>query len=241
MRTRVLLVVPLALALAGPAVARADSPASVRVKSCKTGARPDDRSARYEARMRSVSGSVRMALRFKLLVQEQGDEARRSVSIDKLNTWHRSHRGVTRYVYSQTVKHLRPGASYRMQVRFRWYDDRGNVIKTAKRLSRECVQDAPLPKLNVESVGLADGLAPGKSVYTVSVANTGRGPAESFSVTLFVDGALADSGTVDRLEPGESTTVHLNGPTCVRLRAVVDRERAVAETVEDDNALTAAC
>ena len=240
MRTRLLLVVPLALALAGPAVARADSPASVRVKSCKSGTRPRDRSATYEARMHSVSGSVRMALKFKLLVQEEG-EARRSIYIDKLNTWHRSREGVTRYVYSQTVTHLKPGASYRMQVRFRWFDKHGNVIKTTKRTSGACVQDAPLPNLTIESVSLADGVTPGTSVYTVAVGNAGRGPAENFSVALFVDGALADSATVDRLDPGDSATFHLHGPTCGRLRAVVDREHAVAETVEDDNALAASC
>jgi hypothetical protein len=242
MRTRVLIPsLLLALALAAPAAARAESHAGVHVTKCKTGSRAKDRSATYKAWMSSVSGSERMAMRFKLMVHEPGKDGAQSVAISKLATWHKSHSGVARYVYSQTVKKLKRGSSYRMRVKFRWYDADGKVIKRATRESSACVQDGARPNLMVSSVSVLPGPAPGTAIYAVSVENTGHGVAEVFSVAMFVDGALADSRTIDRLAPGESATVYLNGPTCSRFRAVADREQVVAETNEDDNALASRC
>jgi hypothetical protein len=241
MRTPVLLALLLAAALGGPAVARADGPASVHVTQCKTGARPKDRSATYKSWMRAVPSAERMAVRFKLVVQRPGDESPRSVSNSKLSVWHTSHAGVTKYVYSQTIKRLSPGSSYRTRVRFRWYDSSGNVIKSAKRLSGACVQNGALPNLTVEAVRVSPGPSPGTAVYGVSIGNIGQGVALGFSVEMIVDGALADSRTVDRLDPGASTTIEMNGPACSRLRAVVDREQALPETVEADNSLQSPC
>jgi hypothetical protein len=233
----------LAAGLCGPTAAAAnpDAPAGVHVSRCKTGPRPKDRHATYKAWMRAVPGSVRMAMRFKLVVKQDGVDGQQPLSNSDLSVWHRSHYGVTRYVYSQTVKRLQPGSSYRVRVQFRWYDSSGQVIESAKRWSGACVQDAALPNLRVSSVLVTPGPSPGTAIYGVSVRNTGGGAAEAFSTALFVDGALADSRTVDHLDPGATTTVQLNGPTCRQLRAVVDREHAVAETVEDDNALRSSC
>jgi hypothetical protein len=241
MRVRVLLTALLALALAGPAAARADAPASVHVSSCKTGSQPKQRSATYKAWMRSVPDSVRMGMHFKLVVHQAGQKSASALSDPKLSVWHRSHRGVTRYVYSQTVKKLSPGSSYRTLVKFRWYDANGNVIKRAKRRSGACVQNGALPNLMVSAVSVSPGPSAGTAVYGVSIGNTGEVAALGFSVGLFADGALADSRTIDQLGPGESTTIELNGPTCTRLSAVVDREHAVPETVEDDNTLHSRC
>lgn len=241
MPKRVLLALALALALAVPAAADAHLPASVKVTSCKTGSRPGDRRATYEARMHAVDGTARMGLRFKLVVQEAGQQTRRSVSTPELSSWHKSHHGVTRYVYSQTVKNLHPGASYRAKVSYRWYDDQGNVIKHTTRTSGECVQDGPLPNLSVLSITPSQGPTAGTSVYSVAVANSGKGSATAFDVALFVDGALADSRRIDELAPGEVTTVNMNGPSCYRVRAVADPDHAVAEANEQDNSLGFPC
>jgi CARDB protein len=182
-----------------------------------------------------------MAMRFKLEVQTPGQSSAQPVSNSKLSTWHSSRAGVTKYVYSQTVKKLEPGSSYRMRVKFRWFDSSGNVIKRATRKSGTCVQDGERPNLVVSAVSAFPGPAAGTAIYAVSIANRGGGPADAFNVALFVDGGLADSRAIDRLEPGESATIDLNGPTCQRVRAVVDAEQTVAETSEDDNALTSTC
>jgi len=240
MRSRILCAFVLALALAAPAAARADGPASVHLKECTTGSDPSQRSATYKAWMHSVPGSVRMALRFRLIARYPGHRPQ-AVGSSKLSKWHRSHSGVTRYGYKQTVKELAAAGSYRAVVRFRWYDADHNVIRRAKRVSEACVQKGELPNLVIAGVHIAPGMAPGSSVYRVSFANTGKGDAEDFTVALFVDGALADSRRIARLDAGEHATVDLNGPRCRRLRAVVDRENAVPETNETDNSYKSRC
>ena len=126
-------------------------------------------------------------------------------------------------------------------MRFRWYDADHNVIRRAKRVSEACVQKGELPNLVVTRVHIAPGMAPGSSVYRVSFANAGKGDAEDFTVALFVDGALADSRRIARLDAGEHAAMDLNGPRCHRLRAVVDRENAVPETNETDNSYKSRC
>lgn len=242
MRTRTALVLALVLALAAPAVARADdAPASAHVARCKTGPRPGDRYATFKSWMRAVPGSSRMAVRFRLEVRGPGQTTPQPFEDAELEQWHHSHTGVAKYLYSQTVRHLRSGSSYRVRVQFRWYDSDGHVIQRATRHSGECVEDNALPNLKVTSVSESLGPVSGTSTYGVSVTNNGRGAAAPFSVAVIVDGALADSRTVPGLAPGQSTYVELNGPNCRRFRGVVDRENIVPETVEDDNSLASSC
>jgi CARDB len=241
MRTRLPLALLLAVGLAAPAAARAEKVAGVHVSKCKTGTRAKDRSATYKGWVRAVPGSERMAMRFKLVVQSPGQSSGRALSNTKLNSWHTSHAGVTKYVYSQTVRKLEPGSSYRMRVKFRWLDSSGNVIKRATHQSGSCVQDGARPNLVVSALSAFPGPAAGTAIYAVSIANRGDGPAEAFNLALFVDGGLADSRAIDRLEPGETATIDLNGPACKRVSAVVDVAETVAETAEDDNTLTSSC
>jgi 3-oxoacyl-[acyl-carrier protein] reductase len=73
------------------------------------------------------------------------------------------------------------------------------VIRHTTRTSDECVQDGPLPNLSVVSLTRSPGPTAGTSVYSVAVANSGKASAPAFDVALYVDGALADSRTVDEL------------------------------------------
>jgi hypothetical protein len=245
MRTRtadITLLALAAVALGAPAAAHAGSlpPAFVHVTDCQTGSKGAHRRATYHARMRAVPGTARMAMRFQLRERFAGHGAQ-ALSAPALKKWRRSRPGVARFGYSQTVKNLAPGGSYRMVVRYRWYDDSGHVILRARRVSGACVENGSLPNLVVSAVKVAPGSTPGTAGYSVSIGNVGKGPAENFSVALILDGALADSRTVERLEAGETATIDMNGPVCHRLRAVVDSEDTVPETIEDDNGLGARC
>jgi archaellum component FlaF (FlaF/FlaG flagellin family) len=240
MRIRLSLAFLIVAALAVPAAASAKGPASVHLKSCTTGDRPSERKATFKSWMHSIPGSARMAVRFKLLSRTTGRSAQRVEGPQALNTWHRSHTGVTRYVYSQTIKKLEQGTSYRMVVRYRWYDANGEIIKRAKRTSHECVQTGDLPNLIVAGVTY-DPSEVGTWHYGVTVKNKGKALAENFVVTLFVDGAVVDERTVELLDAGESTTVELNGPPCIHLRAIADYEDTVTEKHEDDNSFSSTC
>jgi CARDB len=239
MRTRILTALTLAIALAAPAAADAAPTAAVHLTKCRTGAEPEQRHATYRAQMHSISGSVRMGLRFELVERRPGHPAQ-LIRDKKLNAWHRSHEGVVKYNYKQKIRQLSPGGSYRTRVKFRWYDADGKVIKRATRTSKACKQTGGLPNLVVSSVSFSEGPS-GTMDYTVSIGNTGESPAEDFKVTLFVDGAVVDERTVDRLGAGDSESIQLNGPACRTVRAVVDRDHQVVESVEDDNSLKTTC
>lgn len=229
-----------AVALLAPGSASAATAAGVHVKSCQTGSQPSQRKASFHAEMRSIHATSRMALRFDLIQHVPGADAE-AVSAPRLRSWRRSRPGVTRFGHLQKIKGLDPGTSYRVRVQFRWYDASGRVIKKASRSSGWCNEDGDLPNLSITAVKISPGAKPGTALYTVSVANEAKGVARDFDVALIVDGALADRGTVDRLEGGETASVKLNGPTCHRLRTVVDADDTQPETVEEDNVFRSRC
>ena len=240
MRIRLTAAVVILAALALPAAAGAKGPAAIHLTSCETGDRPSERKATFKSWMHAVAGTERMAVKFKLVSRTSGRSAQRVEGPDSLNTWHRSRAGVTRYVYSQTVKKLEQGTSYSMVVRYRWYDANGGVIKHAKRTSHECVQNGDLPNLVIAGVTYDPSEIPTWH-YRVTVKNKGKSLAENFVVTLVVDSAVADERTVESLAAGESTDVELNGPPCLHLRAIADSEKTVTERHEDDNTFTSTC
>lgn len=226
--------------LALPAAAAAKGPASVHVKSCRTGAHASDRKATFKAWMRAVHGTSRMSLRFSLVGRRPGRSAEHVDAPAKLRRWHTSHEGVVRYGYSQTVKRLEQGTSYRMVVHFRWYDADGHTIKRAKRTSGDCDQLSDLPNLVLAGITIDNG--PETTHYGVSVRNKGDAAAGSFVVKLIVDGALVNKQTVDGLDPGTTTVVEFNGPPCeTHFRAVADSHHDIVESDEDDNASSGAC
>jgi hypothetical protein len=238
MRFRVLPALVTLILLALPAAAGARGPAAVHLKQCTTGAKASERRATFKAWMHAVPGSARMAVRFKLVSQDLGQGAQRVEGPTELNVWHRSHHGVTRYAYSQTVKKLAQNTSYRMVVRYRWYDGNGEVIKRAKRTSDECVERGDLPNLIVPAVAIPSEGTPN---YIVTVKNKGKSVAENFTVTLIIDGALVDERTVESLDAGDRVFVEFNGPPCLRVRAVADADETVAERNENDNSFSSEC
>jgi len=210
----------------------------VHLKSCKTGDEARDRKATFKAWMHTVPGAERMAVRFKLVSRRPDTGVQRAEPIDALKVWHRSRKGVTKYTYSQTVKRLAKGTSYRMVVRYKWLDSGGNVIKRAKRTSDECVQRGDLPNLIVPAVAITSDTTPS---YIVTVKNKGQAVAENFTVTLTIDGALVDERTIERLEAGERVVVEFNGPPCLRVQAMADAEQDVTERNENDNSFSSEC
>ena len=230
-----------ALSLAALAAPAAAATPAAKVVDCRTGKLPELRLAVFEGRMKAVKGTSRMQMRFELLERTPGADQPQAVKVPNLTPWRRSRAGVRAFTYAQTVKGLSSGVTYSSRVHFRWLNSAGKVIRTEERESGTCVQDGALPNLVLGSVKSAPGQVEGTAVYTLQVGNTGQGPAESVTVSLFADGAHIDTRTIDGLKPGEFTAVRFTGPFCRRLRAVVDRGATVPETVEEDNELRARC
>jgi CARDB protein len=229
-----------ACALTPAADARAAT-TMLKVRSCQVGDTAKERQATFYARMHAVKGTKQMSMRF-TLINRAGAGPPTVVDNPAFVHWRKSRPGVKSYGYAQSVAGLEEGGIYAVQVRFRWKDARGHVVHTLKRTSGVCRQQGELPNLTVTRVSAKRGDASGTEVYGVEVTNAGRGDARAVQVDLFVDGAAADSSTLDLLKAGETTTVSFSGPLCRRgLRMVVDRRDKVVETNEDDNALRASC
>jgi hypothetical protein len=214
---------------------------SVKVTACQTGSTPEARLATFEGKMSAVKGTARMAMRFQLIEVTPGNASAHAIPDPKLSQWRRSNKGVKQFTYDQTVNGLHSGVTYVSLVHFRWFDAKGKVIKRAQQRSGKCVQDGDLPNLVLTSVSSSPGETPGTALYTIAVNNSGQGDSPAFEVTLIVDGKVADSRRVDGLQAGDGTTLKVTGPSCSRLRAVVDRGGTVSETVKDDNELRSRC
>jgi hypothetical protein len=232
----------IALLLALPGSAEAASPATVKVVGCVPALDQGLRSATFEARMRASRGSDRMQVRFMLQVRDDALLPRwRRVVAPGFDLWLSSDTGVRRYTYDRTVQNLKASASYRTVVRFRWLDDAGRTLRTAKLTSGTCRQPDMRPNLVPLRVDVVPGAAEEEPArYLVTLRNAGRTAAGPFAVALD-SGPRAD---VLGVAAGETQVVTLTGPACAAgapLSVTLDPDALIDERVEHDNVLDAAC
>jgi hypothetical protein len=233
------LLLPAAPATAGttkPPVEPGKAAAAVKLAECVPALEAQDRSATFEARMRALSGSERMQLRFTLQVSEGVLPGWRRVAAPGLDQWLGSAPGVSRYSYSKTVLNLSAPAEYRTVVRFRWLDSAGETLKRARVTSRACRQPDMRPDLTPTRIERAAG-----GGYAVTLHNEGRTDAGPFALVL----STGESLDLPGLEAGEERVVTLPGaPLCAPgepLAATADATDAVDERDEADNSLATAC
>ena len=239
MHLRVVILTVALFAAFAPA-AGAALPAEVRVMSCSPWQPGEGGSVTYEARMRAVPKTARMALRFRMFEKVGEGEFRR---IGTKEPWHVSRPGVAAFVWDLRVNGLRNGAIYRAVVSYRWTNAQGEVIATARRRSAPCSQDGGLPNLRVAAIDVRRGEVEDTAVYRATIVNRGEAAARRVGVLLRVDGEVVDEVVViEALQPGESRVVTFNGPVCRnRLRVVVDPKDLIAETREEDNTRAPSC
>jgi hypothetical protein len=238
MRRRLLIapVLVAVLAVAATTASAGDAPASVRLKACSI----EDESALFVARMRQVSGSDRMWLRFRLL--EKGAAGFHVLKAPGLGRWRKSKPGVGAFSYRQAVRGLESGSLYRAQVDFRWYDASGNLILTARRRSPACRQYDVLPNLTATPTGRKATRQEGVVSYRVLVTNEGIAAATGVPVRLTVDGDVIDTVTIAALAPAERHVIAIQGPACKRtVKAEADPDGVIVESSEADNAHEVAC
>jgi hypothetical protein len=229
-----------AAALGAPPATAADSTARVALLSCGTGLDAGQRTAVYEGRMRRISGTRRMQMRFALQWRQSGAKRWSAIKAPGLGTWVSSNPGVKSYTFTKRIENLAAPASYRVVVRFRWLDARGHTIDSDQIVAKPCRQPDLRPNLvpkRVYSERIGD---PARRRYVVVVRNEGETEAGGFDVGF---GALAPAHVVD-LGPGVSTLVSFEAPRCdapANLTATVDRGALIDEADEDDNMLSVSC
>jgi hypothetical protein len=232
----------------GPAAAEAAAayaPASVKLADCVQTAVAGGRSATFEARARATAGSERMQVRFTLQARADAEGGGwRRVAHPALDEWLGSAPGVRKYSFTRTVRNLSAPAAYRAVVRFRWLDEEGDVLKSARAVSPVCRQPDLRPDLVATAVDVQAAADAGTSRYAVTVRNDGRTAAGAFSVGVRAGDLDLDELSLPGLAAGESRTVSITGPACVPgdpLNVTVDSGDEVDERGEDNNLLAATC
>jgi hypothetical protein len=165
------------------------------------------------------------------------------VSAKGFGVWRESRPRASAFHWEQNIEGLSHGATYRVVVRYRWYDAQGETILTARRRSTQCHRPAGLPNLRVAEIDTKPGEVEGTAVYKVTIANRGPAAAQNIGVLLRVDGEVVDEAEViNVLEPNETRTVTFNGPVCrERIRVVVDPKEVIDESHEGDNVRDPSC
>jgi CARDB len=186
----------------------------------------------FEGRMDAIPGAVRMQLRFRLEVSTPDVPEWTRVAVPGFSSVLTSNPNRTRFVYAKRVEALLAPAAYRVQVRFRWLDANGGVLRTTYLRSRPC--RLPDPRADLKPVGLTLGA---DARYDVAVRNAGRGAAAASTVTLVFPGGTTVSAPVPPMAAGVREDVFVNGPACAPGQSVAvtaDSGDAVDESDEDN-------
>ncbi|HEY7831730.1 MAG TPA: hypothetical protein VIC06_14300 [Solirubrobacteraceae bacterium] len=137
--------------LAAGVLAQAPAPAPApavmaSVEQCTPSVNQAERSATFVAQMTAVQGTQHMAMRIEVQERTPPDETFHTIVAPGLGMWRSSEPGVKVYKYVKELTNLAAPAAFRVQVHYRWLDNRGRVIKRAERRSPACLQPVDIPQ-----------------------------------------------------------------------------------------------
>jgi hypothetical protein len=113
---------------------------SATLEQCVSSAIPIQRSVTFTGQMVAVAGTQRMGMRIELQERIPGQAAFREVSAPGLGVWRSSETGVKIYRYVRQITSLSAPAVYRAVVHFRWFGEKGRVLRRAELRTARCVQ-----------------------------------------------------------------------------------------------------
>lgn len=237
----------LALAAALPATAQTpvlNLPIRAKLTDCHRGPLPADRYAVFVGQMPALKGTLHMWMRFDLYERPRGTGPWLPVvDVPTFGVWERSKAGKPGFIYTKRVDQLLAPASYRAVVRFRWYDAKGSLQRSARRTSTTCAQPDPRPDLTVGAVTAGDA-GGGNLRYVIRVSNEGRSDAAAFDTVLSVDGVAQPAVTVAGLPAGVTTRVVVVAPRCAAgssIQVALDPADVVDEIRERNNVAARPC
>jgi hypothetical protein len=233
--------------LAFPAAAQAQAPPlRVKLAACQSGPAATDRAATFVGSMPAVAGTRRMWMRFDLYARIPPATTFTAIKAPKLGVWQKSAPGrvSSGFVFTQRVQALTAPASFRAQVRFRWYGKGGKLLRSTTRTSATCKQPDQRPDLRAGTLDAVRGPLPDQATYALEVRNDGRTAAGAFDVLLAVGGVEQAPQRVGGLAPAQTTSVTFVAPRCVPGSTLVfelDAEDAVEESSEVDDLVERPC
>jgi hypothetical protein len=237
----------LAMLAAIPAAAQApvfNLPLKARLTDCHRGLGASDRFAVFVGQMPALKGTKRMSMRFDLFeLTPGGGDTWQKVVVPKFGIWQKSLAGKPGFIYEKRVDQLQAPASYRAEIRYRWYDANGKLQRQAHRTTPTCREPDPRPDL---AVGKIEAVPAGKGLlrYAVAVRNDGRSDAGPFDLVLSVDGAAQPPTTVAGLPADGQTKVAVVAPTCApgsQIQVALDPSGTIDEANETNDAVSRLC
>ena len=256
MRRLVVTAATVLLALAAAAAAQAQStvttpsaptqpatPLRASLDACQPALTATDRSAVFSGSMPSVAGTRRMRMRFDLYVKRDATMAWRRVTAPRWGIWHVSRSRVPGFVFTKVVDGLDAPASYRAVVRFRWYGQHEQLIRSARRTSATCVEPDPRPDLRLSSI-TALPLGSGSARYTLVVANAGLDVAGAFRIVLAIGDRRVPISIAAGLAAGQQRVAAIEAPSCVgvgKVSVLLDPEGVIDQAGGRDAAVVRPC
>ena len=142
--------------------------------------------------MPAMAGTERMWMRFDLFARVAPATDFAAVKAPSSGVWQKSApgRASSGFVFTQRVAgaDARP-ASYRAQVRFRWYGNGGKAAALGHAHERDLQAARPAPGPARRRARRRPRPAPEQATYALDVRNAGRTAAGRFDVVLTVGGA----------------------------------------------------
>jgi len=220
---------------AGPAPsAKGGAPGSAvaTLAGCQVAVDQADRSATFAGQMVATANSAAMQMRIDVLERSSGTTGFVRVSAPGLGVWRSAASGVSIYRYVREVTNLSAPAGYRASFSYRWLDAQGKVVRAAARLTPICTQPDERPLLAVGGVTVTPSASSLDAQYSITLRNSGRGPAGPFSVALSVNGTAQPAVEVQSLGASMRTVLPVVAPRCTPGSDVVvtiDPQGAVSE------------
>jgi hypothetical protein len=243
---RALLLVALA-AFVAPGAAHAQAPPlRAKLAACPSGPLATDRAAVFTGSMPAIKGTRRMWMRFDLLARGPVAAGFAPLKVPGLGIWQKSVPArAGGFVFTQRVQALMTPGAYLAVVHFRWYGKGGKLLRSAKRETAVCKQPDQRSDLRAGGVSALPGPSPDQAIYSVDVANRGRGDAGPFDVILSVADVDQPAQRVeDGLEAGAKRTLTFVAPRCQPgsiVRFALDARGEVDEVDEPRNVTERVC
>jgi hypothetical protein len=195
----------------------AKPPASVKVRSCRSGAYYDNRLISFRARMGRFSDTNApqgLTMRFEVL-QKLNEGARfKKLKAEGLGTWFSSSDSATLYQRDLALTNIETAATYRAKVSFRWTGTDGAIQSRRVIVSGACKQRTSLPKLKITNDTAVPIVGSSELSHTVTVANDGRSEAVDVPVAIYIDSFSPVIKTIDSIGPDQTADVQLTAPAC---------------------------
>ena len=136
---------------------------SAGVEQSVTAPSQTDRSVTFTGQMETVAGARRMAI--EIVVQEHTieEEGFHTLTTAGLGSWQRSEAGVKIYKVRQAVTDLPAPAVFRAIVRYRWMNEKGDVIRHDERRTPLCKQPVERAKATATTPAKTETAGPAKA------------------------------------------------------------------------------